>query len=61
MLGYVALGWRNREIALALGLREQTIKNKLWETMRKLGAADRTQAVVIAMERGWLPIGAKSA
>ena len=43
-----------KQIAADLGLSPSTIRNHLHRIYRRLGAADRTQAVLIAREHGWL-------
>lgn len=45
----VALAWSNKEIAVALGLSEQTIKNYLREAYAKLGVTTRMELM-----RHWL-------
>ena len=54
ILTLVAAGNRNREIANALAITEDTVKVHVKHVMEKLGASDRTQAVVIAVRRGIL-------
>ena len=54
ILGYVANGYANKRIAVILEISEQTIKNHLTSILRKLDANDRTQAVVLAVRKGWL-------
>ncbi|MDD5093952.1 MAG: response regulator transcription factor [Dehalococcoidia bacterium] len=54
VLSYVACGYGNKQIAHALGISEQTIKNHMTSIMSKLGASDRTHAVVMAMQYGWI-------
>lgn len=49
-------GMTNAEIGLALGISVQTVKNHVTSILRKLAVSDRTQAVVLAMRRGWLVI-----
>lgn len=47
-------GLSNKEIASQLGVSEATAKTFLVRIMRKMGVHDRTQAVLIALERGWI-------
>ena len=49
-------GMTNAEIGRALGISVQTVKNHVTSILRKLAVNDRTQAVVLAMRRGWLVI-----
>lgn len=46
----------NREIALALGLSEDTVKTHMKNILSKLHATDRTQAVIVAIRRGIIDI-----
>ena len=48
-------GRTNKEIALCLDLQEITIKVHLRNVYRKIGAANRAQAVRIALSSGWVP------
>jgi DNA-binding NarL/FixJ family response regulator len=50
----MAGGYSNREIASALGTAEGTIKNHVSSILAKLGARDRTRAVLKALETGLL-------
>jgi two-component system, NarL family, response regulator len=52
ILKRVAGGTSNKEIATSLGLTEPTVKSHLKNVMTKLGANDRTHAVMIAIKRG---------
>jgi DNA-binding NarL/FixJ family response regulator len=52
VLGQIAGGNRNRDIAEKLFITEETVKVHIKHIMEKLGAADRTQAVAIAVRRG---------
>lgn len=52
VLRLVAGGNRNREIATRLFISEETVKVHVKHIMEKLDAADRTQAVAIALRRG---------
>lgn len=54
VLRLVARGLANREIGERLAIGEGTVKNHLKRILSKLGASDRTHAVVIGMERGVL-------
>lgn len=49
----VAEGRSNKEIADALFISEDTVKARMKTIMGKLGAEDRTHAVIIAMRRGF--------
>lgn len=49
-----AKGRSNKEIAGALGISDQTVKNHITALLRKLGVVDRTQAVLLALRRGWI-------
>jgi DNA-binding NarL/FixJ family response regulator len=54
VLRLVARGARNREIALALAIAENTVKVHMSRILTALGAKDRTEAVAIARRRGVL-------
>lgn len=54
VLGYVAIGSSNSEIASSLGLAESTVKAYLGTAMTKLGAGSRFQAVQLARRAGVL-------
>ncbi|GAA1198545.1 LuxR C-terminal-related transcriptional regulator [Prauserella alba] len=55
VLGLVATGAANGDIAAELGLRPNTVKAYLRSIARKLGAANRTHAVSLARDAGLLP------
>jgi DNA-binding NarL/FixJ family response regulator len=52
VLGQIAGGNRNRDIAEKLFITEETVKVHIKHIMEKLGASDRTQAVAIGVRRG---------
>ncbi|MBN1686657.1 MAG: response regulator transcription factor [Spirochaetales bacterium] len=52
VLTLVAQGRANKEIARSLRLSEATVKSHLLHIFEKLGAADRTHAVTIAVRKG---------
>lgn len=54
VLRLMAAGLSNREIALALGTAEGTVKNQASAVLSKLGVRDRTRAVLKALELGVL-------
>lgn len=54
VLGAIADGLTNRQVARLLGSSEHTVKTQLARVMEKLGAADRTQAVALSLRRGLL-------
>jgi two-component system response regulator DevR len=51
VLGLVAQGLTNRQIAERLGVAEKTVKNYVSTLLAKLGAESRTQAAVMAARR----------
>jgi DNA-binding NarL/FixJ family response regulator len=52
VLGLISKGQSNREIASNLGITEATVKCHVSVILMRLDASDRTQAVVIALQRG---------
>lgn len=56
VLGEVAKGGSNKEIANRLCLVEGTVKNHIASILTKLGALDRTQALVMALKAGMIEI-----
>ena len=49
LLRYMAEGYTNKELARAMVLAEDTVKKGVQMLIAKLGAADRTHAVVLAL------------
>ncbi len=54
ILAQLVEGRTNKEIAIALSLQEITIKVHLRNVYRKIGAANRAQAVRISLQSGWI-------
>jgi len=55
-LQLITEGKNNKEIAFAIKLSEQTVKNHITSIFRKFGVEDRTQAVIYAVKKGWIKI-----
>lgn len=60
VLSLAAEGLSNKLIAVSLGIKERTVKNHMTFIMTRLGANDRTHAVVTAHRLGLLDLGAKT-
>jgi DNA-binding NarL/FixJ family response regulator len=56
VLSFVARGLRNKEIAAELVITERTVKFYVSSILSKLGAGNRTEAVVIAAQRGLISL-----
>ncbi|HXV43498.1 MAG TPA: response regulator transcription factor [Anaerolineae bacterium] len=54
ILQNIARGQSNKEVAYALGISRQTVKNHMTSILRKLAVNDRTQAALYAVRRGWI-------
>lgn len=52
VLRYLAKGCSNREVGDHLGIAENTVRIHVGRILDKLGVADRTQAVLLAIQRG---------
>jgi DNA-binding NarL/FixJ family response regulator len=56
VLGLMAQGKENAEIAAALAISERTVKFHVGNIYAKLGVTSRTAAVVEAIQRGWVKV-----
>ena len=56
VLKLAAMGYGNRDIGEALGVSEETIKSRIRSILGKLDASDRTHAVTLAIQRGFLEL-----
>ncbi|HEX7364700.1 MAG TPA: LuxR C-terminal-related transcriptional regulator [Dehalococcoidia bacterium] len=52
MLRLIANGYFNKQIAVDFDISEQAVKNCMTRILRKLAAANRTEAVVKAVSSG---------
>ncbi len=52
VLELIAAGRSNKRIARELGIAEKTVKTHVGHLLAKLGVADRTQAALLAVQRG---------
>jgi DNA-binding NarL/FixJ family response regulator len=52
----LAQGLTNKQIALALGISEHTVKFHVSSIYSKLGVSNRTEAVRKGARRGWIPL-----
>jgi len=57
VLTHMVDGLSNKEIAVAIGRTEATVKAHLLNIFEKLGVSDRTEAVTIALRRGIIHLG----
>ena len=54
VLGWLAKGMANKQIALELGISEHTVKFHVSSIYTKLNATNRTQAVREGLRNGWI-------
>lgn len=52
ILGHIARGRSNKQIAFALGIRERTVKFHVAALFERLGTQSRTEALVVALRAG---------
>ncbi|CCQ95733.1 two-component response regulator [[Clostridium] ultunense Esp] len=56
VLRLLAAGKSNLAISETLGISDKTVKNHVSSILLKMGAVDRTQAVVEALKKGWIEL-----
>ncbi|MFZ5905519.1 MAG: helix-turn-helix domain-containing protein [Chloroflexota bacterium] len=56
VLGLLSQGLANKQIAVALGISEHTVKFHVSSIYTKLGVTNRTEAVRQGVRRGWIAI-----
>ena len=54
ILQYIAWGNSNKQIGHALKISDQTVKNHITSTLKKLSVNDRTAAVMCGISRHWI-------
>jgi DNA-binding CsgD family transcriptional regulator len=50
----IVQGNTNKQIALAMDITDQTVKNHITNILKKLNVSDRTSAAVMALHQGWI-------
>jgi DNA-binding NarL/FixJ family response regulator len=53
VLRLLGRGWSNKQIARALAVSDNTVKVHVAGLLRQLGATNRTEAVMLAQQRGF--------
>jgi len=54
ILELIIEGLSNKQIAVRLGISQQTVKNHVTSILAKLNRSDRTQAAIYALRHGWV-------
>jgi DNA-binding NarL/FixJ family response regulator len=57
ILQRMSKGSTNRVIAEELGISSETVKEHVQKILKKMGVSDRTQAVLLALRKGWIDEG----
>jgi DNA-binding CsgD family transcriptional regulator len=55
-LALIGMGLNNDEAAKRLGVSVNTVRNHIWNLMRKLGANSRAHAIVLAVQNGIIEV-----
>jgi DNA-binding NarL/FixJ family response regulator len=61
ILGWMAAGLQNKEIAQKLDLRLATVRNHIHNTLEKLDVHSKLEAVSLAFRNGWVERDAAAA
>ena len=56
ILQLIIEGLSNKQIAMRLGISQQTVKNHVTSILAKLNRSDRTQAAIYALRHGWVSL-----
>jgi DNA-binding CsgD family transcriptional regulator/PAS domain-containing protein len=56
VLGHVASGLQNKEVAQTMGLSVATVRNHIHNILDKVGVHSKLEAVSLAFRNGWIPI-----
>lgn len=56
VLQLAAKGLTNKQIGVTLGISDRTVQNHLASIYEKMNVASRTEAVTVALQRGWIQL-----
>ena len=56
VIGYIVLGWTNKQIADKLCITVDTVKAHMTSIMRKLGVSNRAKAIYVAIKNNIVDI-----
>ncbi len=56
MIGLLAAGRSNDEIALELGITVRTVESHLRRLFARYGVFSRTELAMVAVREGWIPV-----
>lgn len=60
VLGHVAAGLQNKEVAHTLGLSVATVRNHVHNILDKLGVHSKLEAVALSFRNGWIDASARA-